>query len=181
VVELAAELHADDTLVVTARALRVAAAAELGPEERFTAEDPPLPGPDEARVEQFTLDDNPAPGFARVMEMRWVEGSPEPGPATLWMRLGAELVAGRTTPPLARLVATADFTNGVGAPAAWDGFVFINADLNLHLHRPPRGEWIGMRSRTLADAGGAALSESRLYDEDGPVGRSLQSLVLARR
>jgi hypothetical protein len=38
-----------------------------------------------------------------------------------------------------------------------------------------------MRSQTHVDPGGAALAESRLYDESGPVGRSLQSLVLERR
>ena len=57
----------------------------------------------------------------------------------------------------------------------------MNADLTIYLHRPPRGEWIGMRSQSHVDDGGAALSESRLYDEAGPVGRALQTLVLERR
>jgi len=181
VVQMAAELRAGDTLVCTAGALRVAAAAPLSAEERATADDPPLPGPEQARPEQFTLDDSPAVGFARAMEMRWVEGTVGPGPATVWMRFTPELIEGAAASPLARLVATADFGNGVAAPVAWGGFVFINADLTLLLHRPPHGEWIGMRSCTHVDEGGAALAESRLYDEHGPVGRALQSLVLARR
>ncbi len=181
VIELAAELRAGDTLVCCARALRVAAATPLSPDERATADDAPLPPPERGEPHAFTLDDSPAAGFAASMEMRWLAGDLGPGPATLWMRLTPSLVAGAATPPLARLVATADFGNGVAAPVAWGGFRFVNADLTVYLHRPPRGEWIGMRSLTHVDAGGAALSESRLYDESGPVGRSLQSLVLERR
>ena len=97
------------------------------------------------------------------------------------MRLRHPLLAGEQPTPLARLAAASDFNNGIGAALAFEQFLFINADLTTHLQRPPRGEWIGMRSATHVDEGGAALSESRLYDEHGPVGRSAQSLVLARR
>jgi acyl-CoA thioesterase len=181
VIELAAELRAGETVVCSARALRVAAATPLSAHERVTADEPPLPGPEHGEPHAFTLDGSQAAGFATSMDMRWLEGELGPGPAALWMRLTPPLVAGAVTPPLARLVATADFGNGVAAPVAWGGFLFVNADLTIYLHRPPRGEWIGMRSRTHVDPGGAALTESRLYDESGPVGRSLQSLVLERR
>jgi len=181
VIELAAELHADDQVVCSARALRVAAASPLRPEESAAADDPPLIGPEHGRPHAFTLDDSQATGFAAAMEMRWIEGELGPGPSALWMRLRPELLAGTPTTPLARLAATADFGNGVAAPVTWGGFLFVNADLTIYLHRPPRGEWIGMRSQTHVDPGGAALAESRLYDESGPVGRSLQSLVLERR
>ncbi len=181
VVELAGELRADDVLVCSARVLRVAAAAALTPEEAAVANDPPLPAPEQGTPISFTLDDSPAEGFGAAMEMRWLEGEPAPGPAALWMRLRPALVAGEATTPLQRVAATADFGNGVAAPAPWDGFVFINADLTLQLHRPPRGEWIGLRAGTHVDPGGAAMTESRLYDESGSVGRSLQSLVLERR
>ncbi len=181
VVELAGELRADDVLVCSVRALRVAAAATLTAEEAAVADDPPLPAPEHGAPIDFTLDDSAAEGFGASMEMRWVEGEPAPGPAAVWMRLRPALVAGEATTPLQRLAATADFGNGVAAPAPWDGFVFINADLTIQLHRPPRGEWIALRSATHVDPGGAAMTESRLYDESGPVGRSLQSLVLERR
>ncbi len=181
VVELAAELRAGDALVCTASALRVAAAAALEPGEGVTASEPALPGPERGEPRSFTLDDSGAAGFATTMDMRWLEGELSPGPATLWMRMGPELIAGAPTTPLQRLVATADFGNGVAAPVPWSGFRFINADLTIYLHRPPRGEWIGMRSQTHLGDGGSALSESRLYDEAGPVGRALQALVLERR
>jgi Acyl-CoA thioesterase C-terminal domain/Acyl-CoA thioesterase N-terminal domain len=181
VVELTGELRAGDVLVCAARALRVAAAAELAPEEAAVAEDAPLPAPDEGPPTGFTVNDAPTAGFGAAMDVRWVDGSPAPGPSALWMRLRPALVAGEPTSALQRLAATADFGNGVAAPAPWDAFVFINADLTIQLQRPPRGEWIGLRSGTHVGRGGAAMTESRLYDAAGPVGRSLQSLVLERR
>ena len=88
----------------------------LGPGEGATANDPPIPGPEHGKPRPFTLDDSPSAGFAAAMEMRWLAGELAPGPATLWMRLGPELIAGAPATPLQRLVATADFGNGVAAP-----------------------------------------------------------------
>ena len=47
--------------------------------------------------------------------------------------------AGEPPTPLARLAATADFGNGVSAALPFDRFLFINADLTIHLHRAARG------------------------------------------
>ena len=60
-------------------------------------------------------------------------------------------------------------------------FLFINADLTIHLHRPPRGEWIGLDARTLLHGGGTGLAESVLHDVRGPVGRAFQTLVVQPR
>ncbi len=51
----------------------------------------------------------------------------------------------------------------------------------MHLHRQPRGEWIGLDARTLLHPGGTGLSETVLHDVDGPVGRGFQALVVAPR
>ncbi len=81
----------------------------------------------------------------------------------------------------ARLVATADFGNGVSAALPFDRYLFINADLTIHLQRHPRGEWIGLDARTVLHEGGTGLSESVLHDESGPVGRAFQTLVVQPR
>ena len=60
-------------------------------------------------------------------------------------------------------------------------FVFANADLSQHLHRQPVGEWIGLQSQTQADASGAGLTLSRLFDEQGSIGVAVQTLVLRER
>ena len=97
------------------------------------------------------------------------------------MRLREPLLPGEPASPLARLAGTADFGNGVTAALPFERFLFINADLHIHLHRQPRGEWIGLDARTFLQAGGTGLAESVLHDLDGPVGRSFQSLVVGTR
>jgi hypothetical protein len=97
------------------------------------------------------------------------------------MRLRMPLVGSREASPLARVAATADFGNGIGASLPFADFIFINADLTIHLHREPEGEWIGMDARTLLHEGGMGLAESVLHDAAGPVGRAFQVLVVAPR
>jgi Thioesterase-like superfamily len=63
----------------------------------------------------------------------------------------------------------------------FDRFLFINADLTIHLHRPPLGEWIGLDARTLLDAGGTGMAESVLHDASGSIGRAFQTLVVQSR
>jgi acyl-CoA thioesterase len=48
----------------------------------------------------------------------------------------------------------------------------------VHLLRVPVGEWICLAARTLTSSSGVGLAESALYDRDGRVGRSVQSLLL---
>jgi hypothetical protein len=115
------------------------------------------------------------------MDMRWLEDPRAQGPARVWMRLRRPLLDGERASPLATLAATADFGNGVSAVLPFDDFVFINADLSIHLHREPRGEWIGLDARTLLQPRGPGLAESVVHDADGPIGRSFQTLVVEAR
>jgi hypothetical protein len=142
--------------------------------------------PETAAPLRFALDDSDEASFAlSAMEMRSlaeVGGAPlKLGPGHVWMRLRHPLVAGRELTPLARLAATADFANGISATLPFDRFLFINADLTIHLHRPPRGEWIGLDARTLLHTGGTGLAEGVLHDVHGPVGRAFQTLVVEPR
>jgi Thioesterase-like superfamily len=186
--ELAAELHADtgsgaEQMICRAVALRVAEVPGGLPELPAGAlADESMPGPDTGTPVTFALGDADRVSFASTaMEMRWLDDPWTPGPGRVWMRLRHPLVEGEQTSSLARLAGTADFGNGVSASLPFDSYVFINADLSIHLHRPPRGEWIGIDARTLLHEGGTALSESVLHDLHGPVGRGFQALVVAPR
>jgi len=80
-----------------------------------------------------------------------------------------------------RVMAAADFGNGISFginPARW---TFINPDLTVHLLRPPAGEWVGMRTTSWYGGEGAGLAESELFDEGGRIGRSCQSLLVEER
>lgn len=116
------------------------------------------------------------------VEHRFVAGSFErPGPATDWIRLAVPLVAGEDTSPLARVSVVADFGNGVSwVLSRVDGWQFINPDLTLYLHRLPAGEWVCLESTTAVEGHGIGVAESRLWDERGMLGRSLQSLLIER-
>ncbi len=186
--ELYGELTAADArsgeqqVICRASALRVQQVPSELPPRAVAAQDERLPGPEHGTPVRFALDDPDRVSFAASsMEMRWLSDPKALGPGRVWMRLRHPLLPAQELTPLARLAATADFGNGIGAALPFDHFLFINADLSIHLYRAPRGEWIGLDSRTLLSEGGTGLAESVLHDLDGPVGRAFQTLVVQAR
>jgi hypothetical protein len=83
--------------------------------------------------------------------------------------------------PLQRTLCTADSGNGISAELDLRIHLFINPDLTVVLAREPRGEWVGMRSCTALAGEGTGLARSQLFDVDGPVGSSAQTLLVDRR
>jgi len=116
------------------------------------------------------------------VEHRFVAGSfDRPGAATDWIRLRVPLIAGEATSPLSRVAAAADFGNGV----SWvlnrtDGYSFINPDLTVYVYRLPVSEWVCLDAATCVGPHGVGLAESQLFDEQGPIGRSVQSLLIEK-
>ena len=80
------------------------------------------------------------------------------------------------------MLAASDFGNGISRIVEFGAFLFINADLTVHLHREPVGEWVLIDARTrLEGETGAGLASSVLSDERGPIGLAAQSLFVAAR
>jgi hypothetical protein len=187
--ELAGELRADGELIARASAVRVQEVPadlpqpDAAPPGTGAAQvDARLPPPESGREVRFSLDGSVAAGFgSTAMEMRWLSDPEALGPGRVWMRLRHPLLPGQPLTPLARLAASADFGNGVGAALPFDRFLFINADLTIHLHRAPVGEWMGLDARTLLHGGGTGMAESVLHDASGSVGRAFQTLVVQPR
>ncbi len=121
--------------------------------------------------------------FAREgVEHRVVAGRFEdPGPATDWIRLSVPMVDGRDTTPLERVVAAADFGNGVSKWFDMREVLFLNPDLTINLHRLPVGDWVCVDAVTRLGSEGVGLAESVLFDEQGPIGRATQSLLVESR
>ena len=165
----------DGTELVKARALRVAR-APLG--AGTPGEEPPA-GPE-------TVQTSPAPWGAEALpggavEIRFTEGAlTERGPATAWFRLRVPVIAGEEPTPLQRLLVAADFPNGISSELSWDEWLFINPDLTVYIEREPRSEWVALRAHTRIIEGESALAQATLFDAEGRVGRSLQSLYVAR-
>ncbi len=180
--------------VVRARALRVARApASIGARQPGASEPAAerlspgpaaerlSPGPEAGRTVDFPRREGrlfPVDG----MDIRFVSGGfLDPGPAAAWFRLKHPLVAGEQPTAYQRLAAAADFPNGIATELDWAQWLFINPDLTIHIEREPRGEWIGLDASMRVSANGCGQSEAVLYDLEGRVGRSLQTLFVAAR
>ncbi len=139
-----------------------------------------VPGPSEGEPSRPPGFDET--GYHDAIDYSFVRGSwSEPGPATAWLRMRHPLVEGEQPSPLVRVLVAADTGNGISWTLDWNRFLFINVDLSVNLHRMPVGEWVCLESRTLAEPHGVGLTETRLYDERGPIGRAAQTLLVAER
>jgi hypothetical protein len=181
---LTIDLLAGDTLVARAHALMLRERALTLPEG--------LPGLSPSRLLPLPRDcSEPVriPGLpagisfhGSAVDTRVAQGDVSlPGPAAAWFRLAVPMVSGLPNSPAMRAAAAADFGNGLSWVLPAERYVFTNADLSLHLHRAPVGEWIGVASETQFDGTGAGITLSRLYDEQGPTGVAIQTLVLRER
>lgn len=118
--------------------------------------------------------------FSGGVEARYPPGGgPTPGPTVMWLRT-VPLVLGEAGSPFQRICALADCGNAVSRNAEPDALAFMNTDLTVLLHRPPVGEWFGIDSVSRWEPSGVGMSDSLLFDEQGAVGRALQTLVLQR-
>ncbi len=119
-------------------------------------------------------------GFIASLEARRVRPT-RPGSAEVWLRTGIPLLAGEPVSDLAAFCALVDTTNGISVRESPDEWLFPNLDLTIHLHRSPRGPWVGMQTDVVFGAEGSGLTSAVLHDENGPVGRSAQSLTVRPR
>lgn len=163
--------------VCRARALLLAPSA-VGPTPRTA---PPFPGPEHGAITDFYVRGRRM--FAtEALEIRFVQGAfLKLGAATAWFRLRQPLVAGRPVSPLERLMAAADFGNGIASVLSWASHVYINPDLTVYVEREPEGEWVALQSEMRALPGSVAVAESVLWDQRGRIGRAFQSLIVGPR
>lgn len=165
----------DGTEVVRARALRVAR-APLG---AGTAVEQTPARPETVATATPPWNPRSLPGGA--VELRYVEGEPgQLGPRTAWFRLRVPVIAGEDPTPLQRLLVAADFPNGISNELDWRDWIFINPDLTVYVEREPRSEWVALRAHTRIIEGESALAQATLFDTEGRIGRSLQSLYVGR-
>jgi hypothetical protein len=115
-------------------------------------------------------------------ELQYVNGAfDQRGPATVWVRLAVPVLPGEAPTPLQRVVAATDFGNGVSSELDFARYVFINPDLTVYMHRPAIGEWVCLDAYTTIGIPGVGVAQSALWDVHGPIGRSLQSLLVEPR
>jgi Acyl-CoA thioesterase C-terminal domain/Acyl-CoA thioesterase N-terminal domain len=171
---------AEGEVLVRARGWRICTTeVDLPPEAIVSGV---LPQPPEQASETSFFPTGQEHGYHSAMEVRFISGEwAEPGPATVWLRMRRLLVAGEEPTPLQRALVAADVGNGVSASLDFRRFLFINVDLTVQLERMPAGEWIGIDAVTLPQPSGVGSSDSVLYDQDGRIGRALQTLLISER
>ncbi|HXS47350.1 MAG TPA: thioesterase family protein [Solirubrobacterales bacterium] len=175
-----ASLSNDEGELMKARAWRIRTAEIEIPDDVVTTPPAP-PGPDQGDKPEFFSTGQDV-GYHTAMEWRSVGGGfREPGPATVWMRMGCQLVGGEEPTPLQRTLVAADVGNGISAVLDWRRYLFINVDLSVHLERMPDGEWVCVDAVTSPQPNGIGTAESVLSDERGRIGRAAQALLISER
>lgn len=175
----------DDLELARAVAVRLRRTALSLPQEALT---PPLDvsAPSEIEPEDMGSWGIGEPGrilYHRcAIEVREIGvGFTEPGPGAMWLRVHRPLVDGEPISPLARAVVTGDFVNGLSRLLDPRRHVFMNADLTIHLHRAPDGEWVGVDAASRYAETGRGVAQGRLFDVHGDIGRSTQTLFIDAR
>jgi hypothetical protein len=169
-------VNEEDKPVITARGMHVAGTDPC---------DLPTAASDTPRLAESTPGEFPIPKgghdlpmFSGGVEMRYPPGeSHSPGPTRAWMR-SVPLLPDETPSPFQRICPLADCGNAISRNAEPTKLAFINSDLTVLLHRPPVGEWLGMDSVSRWEPTGIGMSDSLLFDDLGPVGRALQTLII---
>jgi hypothetical protein len=120
-------------------------------------------------------------GYQDLIESRMAEGAMFRGPSAVWFRMRYPLVAGEEPSALQRVAVAADSGNGISAVLDFRRYIFVNSDLTINLLRKAEGEWICIDAHTLLGANGGGLAEARIFDAQGLIGRSTQSLAIRLR
>lgn len=177
---LSADLLGEDgALLARANAVAVRTSALSLPVEGDPLMDP-VPAPAQSAPFEFSFFSEPV-GYQTAMEARLARGKFWSGRVSMWMRMRVPLVPGEAPSPLQRVMVAADSGNGVSVALDPRRFSFVNPDLTVHLHRLPAGEWVCLDARTIPQNHGVGLADTRLLDEQGPIGRSAQSLLIEAR
>jgi hypothetical protein len=170
-------LDPDGRVVLTADLLAISEAPlDVGPTPTTMDE----AGPEESRAVDFLFRDE-EPGYANAMELRFGRGNFGDGDVMAWMRMRVALLEGARPSSLERVLAAADSGNGVSQRLSMNDYLYMNPDLTVTLHRPLRGEWVGLSARTDFDALGVGMADTKLYDASGPIGRGIQTLFVRKR
>ena len=169
---LSAQMIADRPVArVTAWALATSDTADAAT-DRF----PPLV---EGETAPLALHWKDAGGY--IDSVQWRPQSEDATATVYWMRPLVGLVDDEPTTALQRLAMVVDSANGVGAAIDPDTFVYMNTDTAVHLHRLPTGTDFALRARGSIGPDGIGVTTAELFDRDGFIGTSAQTLLVQRR
>jgi len=175
-------LHHDDVEVARCVALRLRV-GDLGGLELPAGAPASAPPGVRAEPGRHVYRNGNVPGIGRAVEFRLPDEGSGAFAGPTWVRLLVPLLAGAERDgggsAVARMALVADFASGFGHPVTSVPLTGINADISLHVVRPPYDEWlclagtgwtsqagIGQAQATISDTAGVAATAtlSRLVD-----------------
>ena len=184
VIQAALQRADDNSLVAIARAVALKAHEDQVPV--FGAPETSYPSPDEAAECELISEHrkkNGPHGFHFSIRMRHGGAADD---TITWFTWPLDILEAEAPSPYQRCAAICDLTTVVSgrlaksAPGTWDNeqqFLLLNTDTTVHLFRPPVGDWFGFSNTSIADHRGIGVASAMLHDEQGPVGRSVQTVA----
>lgn len=135
------------------------------------------------------VEDKPAPwalpwkdAGGYVDSVQWRPQADESAGATVyWLKPLVSLVDDEQTTALQRLTMVVDSANGVGGALDPNRFVYMNTDTAVHLHRLPTGDDFALRARGSIGPDGIGVTTAEIFDRNGFVGTSAQTLLVQRQ
>ncbi|WP_102145401.1 thioesterase family protein [Mycobacterium hubeiense] len=121
-----------------------------------------------------------AKGYLETLSWRR-QRTAEGEPAVAWISPLVPLVDSDPTTPLQRLAMVVDSANGAGAALDPQRFMFMNTDTVVHLHELPVGNDFALRARASIGPDGIGVTTAELFDRQGFIGTSAQTLLVMRR
>ena len=119
-------------------------------------------------------------GFIKSLQARIQ--THRPGKACVWLHSDLPLVAGEPTSDFVRMIGLVDCANGVAGRISpeynLDKWIYPNLDLQIHLHRQPAGQWLGVETIQQFGTQGIGLTSSVLHDAQGVFGHAEQILTV---
>lgn len=121
-----------------------------------------------------------AAGYLETVSWRRQPDTGESG-HVVWLSPLVPLVDSEPATGLQRLAMVVDSANGAGATLDPEQFIFMNTDTTVHLHRSPEGSDFALRARGSIGPDGIGVTTAELFDRQGFIGTSAQTLLVMRR
>ncbi len=169
-VVLQSRISCEGKLLTQATTLCLHSDARLGSVGAEHNTEPPPP-PAEAIPNRVDRVGNRWVSYPGTLEMRHIVPPGGEHAPVVWIRADAPVLADAPLSPAVRAASIADFVSPfANMQPGRSGYV--NADITLHLHRPPVGDWQFLRIVSRGAADGVATAQAVLGDGTGAYGAS---------
>ncbi|QDQ97386.1 thioesterase family protein [Tomitella fengzijianii] len=118
--------------------------------------------------------------FIDAVEWEWNSLAEKQVPGRVRVRERVALVAGEQPSPVERMFCVIDAANGVGATLDPREWTYLNTEMTVHIHRIP-GDGLGIAAESSIGPDGIGMCTAVIHDDEGPVARTAQSLLVRRR